>query len=73
MSAPLTRKPTRKAEALARAPPTIVSRRKEDVALKEVAKPRLCRRHMSEKKKAFYFFRESKVSRKWQGLLQVRC
>ena len=42
MAAPLTPKPTRKAEALARAPPTIVSRRKEDVALKEVAKPRLC-------------------------------
>ena len=42
MAAPLTPKPTRKAEALARAPPTIVSRRKEDVALKEVAKPQLC-------------------------------
>jgi hypothetical protein len=38
---PLTPKPTRKAEALAKAPPTIVSRRKEDVALKEVVKPRL--------------------------------
>jgi hypothetical protein len=35
MAAPLTPKPTRKAEALARAPPTIVSRPKEDVALKE--------------------------------------
>ncbi len=42
MAAPPTPKPTRKAEALARAPPTIVSCRKEDVALKEVAKPRLC-------------------------------
>ena len=42
MAAPLTPKPTRKAEALAKAPPTIASRRKEDVALKEVAKPRLC-------------------------------
>ena len=42
MVAPLTPKPTRKAEALAKAPPTIASRRKEDVALKEVAKPRLC-------------------------------
>ena len=41
-AAPPTPKPTRKAEALARAPPTIVSHRKEDVALKEVAKPRLC-------------------------------
>ena len=39
---PLTPKPTRKAEVLVRAPPTIVSRRKEDAALKEVAKPRLC-------------------------------
>ncbi len=37
MVAPLTPKPTRKAEALARAPPTIVSRREEDAALKEVA------------------------------------
>jgi hypothetical protein len=42
MADPLTPKPTRKAETLARAPPTIVSRRKEDVALKEVVKPRLC-------------------------------
>jgi hypothetical protein len=42
MTDPLTPKPTRKSEALAKAPPTIVSRRKEDVALKEVAKPRLC-------------------------------
>jgi hypothetical protein len=42
MSDPLTPNPTRKAEALTKAPPTIASRRKEDVALKEVAKPRLC-------------------------------
>ena len=42
MTAPLTPKPTRKVEALAKAPPTIVSRRKEDVDLKEVTKPRLC-------------------------------
>jgi ribosomal protein S20 len=42
MAAPLTPKPTRKVEALAKAPPTIASRRKEDVTLKEVAKPRLC-------------------------------
>ena len=34
---PLTPKPTRKAEALARAPPTIVSSREEDAAMKEVA------------------------------------
>ena len=40
MVAPLTPKPTRKAEALARAPPTIASRREEDAALKEVALPR---------------------------------
>ena len=40
MVAPLTPKPTRKAEALARAPPTIASLRKEDAALKEVALPR---------------------------------
>jgi hypothetical protein len=39
MTVPLTPKPTQKAEALAKAPPTIASRRKEDVALKEVAKP----------------------------------
>jgi len=40
MVAPLTPKPTRKAETLARAPPTIASRREEDAALKEVAMPR---------------------------------
>jgi hypothetical protein len=34
MVAPLTLKSTRKAEALVKAPPTIVSRREEDVALK---------------------------------------
>ncbi len=33
MAAPLTPKPTRKAEALAREPPTIVSSREEDAAL----------------------------------------
>jgi hypothetical protein len=32
---PLTPNPTRKAEALAKAPPTIASRREEDVALKK--------------------------------------
>jgi hypothetical protein len=37
MVAPLTPKPTRKAEALTRAPPTIPSRREEDTELKEVA------------------------------------
>jgi hypothetical protein len=37
MVAPLTPKPTRKAETLARAPPTVASRREEDAALKEVA------------------------------------
>jgi hypothetical protein len=37
MVAPLTPKPTRKAEVLAKAPPTIASRREEDSALKEVA------------------------------------
>ena len=40
MVAPPTPKPTRKAEALARAPPTIASSREEDAALKEVALPR---------------------------------
>ncbi len=35
MVTPLTPKPTRKAEALAKAPPTIASRREEDVALKK--------------------------------------
>jgi hypothetical protein len=42
MTDPPTPKPTRKAEALTRAPPTIVSRHKEDVTLKKVPKPRLC-------------------------------
>ena len=41
MVAPLTPKPTRKAEALAKAPPTITSRREEDAALKKWPKPRL--------------------------------
>ena len=40
MTTPPTPKPTRKAEALARAPPTIASSREEDAALKEVALPR---------------------------------
>ena len=40
MVVPLTPKSTRKTETLARAPPTIVSSREEDVALKEVALPR---------------------------------
>ncbi len=35
MLAPLTPKPTRKAETLAKAPPTIDSRREEVVALKK--------------------------------------
>jgi hypothetical protein len=42
MVAPLTPKPTRKAEALAKAPPTIASRLKEDVALKKWPKSWLC-------------------------------
>ena len=40
MVAPLTPKPTRKAETLSMAPPTIASSREEDAALKEVALPR---------------------------------
>ncbi len=40
MVAPLTPKPTRKTEALAKAPPAIASSREEDAALKEVALPR---------------------------------
>jgi hypothetical protein len=39
MTAPATPKPTRKSETLARAPPTVASRREEDVALKEWPKP----------------------------------
>jgi hypothetical protein len=42
MTAPPTPKATRKAEALARAPPTMASQRKEDAALKKWPKPRLC-------------------------------
>jgi len=42
MVAPLTPKPTRKTEALTKAPPTIASIREKNAALKEVAKPRLC-------------------------------
>jgi hypothetical protein len=37
MTVPPTPKPTRKAEALAKAPPTIASRHEEDATLKEVA------------------------------------
>ena len=40
MVAPLTPKPTRKAEVLARVPATIVSSREKDSALKEVVLPR---------------------------------
>jgi hypothetical protein len=39
---PLTPKPTRKAKTLAKATPTIASRREEDAALKKWPKPRLC-------------------------------
>ena len=39
MVAPLTPKPTRKAEVLAKATTTIVSRREEDVVLKKWSKP----------------------------------
>jgi hypothetical protein len=39
MTVPLTPKPTRKVEALTKAPPTIASRREEDVALKKWPKP----------------------------------
>ena len=42
MVAPLTPKPTRKAEALARAPPTIASCREEDAALRKWPLPRYC-------------------------------
>jgi hypothetical protein len=42
MVAPLTPKPTRKAEVLAKAPPTIASRREEEAVLKKWPKPRLC-------------------------------
>jgi hypothetical protein len=37
---PLTPKTTRKAETLAKAPPTIASRREEDTVMKEVSLPR---------------------------------
>ncbi len=42
MVAPLTPKPTHKAEPLARAPSTIASRREEDVALRKWSWPRYC-------------------------------
>jgi hypothetical protein len=50
MTAPLTPKPTRKVEVLVKAPATITSRRKEDTAMKEVAKPRLCANGIFETK-----------------------
>ena len=52
MVAPLTPNPTRKAEALAKAPPTIASSREEDAALKEVAFPRY--RYANGIRKNFY-------------------
>ena len=42
MVAPLTPKPTRKAETLTKAPSTIASRHEEDAALKKWPKARLC-------------------------------
>jgi hypothetical protein len=39
MVAPLTPNPTRKVETLTKAPPTIASRREEDVVLKKCPKP----------------------------------
>ena len=42
MAAPLTPKPTRKAEALARAPPTIDSSCEGNAVLKKWHLPRLC-------------------------------
>ncbi len=42
MVTPLTPKPTRKDKALAKTPPTIVSRREEDTELKKWPKARLC-------------------------------
>jgi len=44
---PLTPKPTRKTEALTKAPPTIASIREKNATLKEVSKPRLCCAMMS--------------------------
>jgi hypothetical protein len=51
MVVPLTPKPTRKAEALARAPSTIASSREEDATLKEVEFPRYrCANYILETK-----------------------
>jgi hypothetical protein len=59
MAVPLTPKPTRKAEALAKTPPTIVSRRKEDVALKEVVKK--AKDGANHPRKAFFFGTQHRV------------
>ncbi len=51
MVGPLTPKPTRKAEALVKAPPTIASRHEEDVALKKWPNPWLyCAKDILETK-----------------------
>ena len=42
MAAPLTPKPTRKAEALVRAPPTIASCREDDTVLRKWSLSRCC-------------------------------
>jgi hypothetical protein len=55
MIVPLTPNPTRKAEALTKAPPTISSRHEEDVALKKWPKPWLCCANgILETKQTFY-------------------
>jgi hypothetical protein len=60
MVAPLTPKPTRKTEALTKAPPTITSSREEDAALKEVTLSRYrCANGILETK-----YYESNVHRK---------
>jgi hypothetical protein len=48
---PLVLKTTRKAEALARVPPTIASRREEDAALRKWPLPRYCCASLRERKK----------------------
>ena len=52
MAAPLTPKPTRKAEALARAPPTIASSCEGNAALKEWHLPQLCCASLNPETKA---------------------
>ena len=71
MVTPLTPNPTRKTEALVKAPPTIVSSREEDVALKEVVLPR----HRCARSRILFvvYYESIKREVKIRGIYECRC